>query len=174
MVSTKVPQTVLFLGCKNTLLNPECLISVFGIINHLYFLHKPQMVPYSTLRSRKHLKLLLVSFTKSPLKHGITTFFSHHLTRSLTTQYIKSSGNLFIAFWFLSLVFHFTSVQYAFLPHWSCGKGLQFPKHWSHHIDCLGNIASRSPLILQYNKRQRDGWAEKEMGWRKLRNFATK
>lgn len=85
MFSAEVPQTILFLGCKNTLLNPECLISVSGIIHHLYFLHKPQMVPYSTFRSRKHLKLLLVSFTKSPLKHGITTFFSHHLTRSLTT-----------------------------------------------------------------------------------------
>lgn len=144
MVSTKVPQTVLFLGCKNTLLNPECLISVSGIIHHLYFLHKPQMVSYSTLRPRKHLKLLLVSFTKSPLKHGITTFFSHHLTRSLTTEYIKSLGNLFIAFWFLSLVFHFRSVQYTLIL-------------WKRVNDCLGNIPSRSPLILQYNKRQR-GW----------------
>lgn len=104
MVDTKVLQTVLY---KIPHLTLNALSLFPGIILHLYFLQKPQMVPYNTLRSRKHLKLLLVSFTKSPVKHGVTTFFSHHLTRSLTTWHIKSSGNLFIAFWFF--LWFFTS-----------------------------------------------------------------
>lgn len=113
------------------------------------------MVPYGMLRSRKHLKLLLASFTKSPVKCGITTFFSHHLTRNLTTCYIKTLGNLFIASWFLLRFFtsEMSNMHLQLID--PMEKIYNFQIFRPPQSDHLGDRPSRLHFILRYNKKQK-------------------